>query len=271
MLREISGSHLTVRTRLDNGMLVTTFVGDVVGDQIYTCGISEPATVRLLVKLVDKDTVFFDVGAHVGQYTLVAAPLAREVHCFEPMPWIYDILQSNVRRNKLTNVIPNPSGVMDYTGFADVWEGPKENSGSGSFLRIPGFYEHSYSVECVTLDRYCEAKGLALAGRRLLVKIDVERAELQVLRGAVGLFQYEPTVIVEFNDWSTDLEEIVRFFEERKYSLQAISDFGLQRSFSIGELFPQRRQSKAVNILAEPPSVSLGTTAAEVLSRSELR
>jgi len=189
MLRAASGFHLTVRTRLDNGMPVTTFVGDEVGDQIYTCGIYEPATARLVRKLLDKETVFFDIGAHIGYYKLVAAPLAREVHCFEPMPWIYKILQSNIRRNKLTNVIPNPSGVMDHTGPADVWEGPKENTGSESFLRIPGFYEHSYPVECVTLDRYCEAGGLALTPRRLLVKIDVERAELKVLRGAVGLFQ----------------------------------------------------------------------------------
>lgn len=253
MLRAMSGVHLIVRTRLDNGMLVSTFVGDEVGDNIYTWGIYEPATARLLRTLLDKETVFFDIGAHVGQYTLVAAPLAREVHCFEPMPWIYKLLQSNISMNKLTNVVPNPSGVLDYTGSADLWEGPKDNSGSGSFERIPGFYEHSYSVECVTLDRYCEAKGVALTTRRVLIKIDVERAELKVLRGAVGLFQYEPTVIVEFNDWSEDLEDIVRFFEDRKYSLQAISDSGPQHRFTVGELFPQRRQSRSVNILAEPP------------------
>jgi hypothetical protein len=43
-----------------------------------------------------------------------------------------------------------------------------------------------------------------LTPRRVLIKMDVERVELKVLRGAVGVFQYEPTVIVEFNDWSED-------------------------------------------------------------------
>jgi FkbM family methyltransferase len=253
MLRAASGFHLTARTRLENGMLITTFVGDEVGNQIYTSGIYEPATVRLMRKLLDSETLFFDVGAHIGQYTLLAAPLAREIHCFEPMPWIYKILQSNITKNNLTNVIPNHSGLMDYTGTADVWEGPKENSGSGSFLRIPGFYEHSYSVKCVTLDRYCEARGLELTPRKLLIKIDVERAELKVLHGAVKIFQYEPTLIIEFNDWSDDLDEIVLFFEQRKYKLQAISDSGLLQNLTVGELFPHRRQSKAVNILAMPP------------------
>jgi len=83
--------------------------------------------------------------------------------------------------------------------------------------------------------------------------MDVERVELKVLRGAVGVFQYEPTVIVEFNDWSEDLDEIVRFFENKRYSLRAISDSGLKQ-FTVDELFPRRRRSMAVNILAEPPN-----------------
>jgi FkbM family methyltransferase len=253
MLRATSGLHLTVRTRLDNGMPIMTFVGDEIGNQIYTCGLYETATANLVRTLLDKETTFFDIGAHIGQYTLIAAHLADQVHCFEPMPWIYKILKSNIERNKLTNVISNPCGVMDYAGFAEVWEGPKENSGSGSFLRIPGFYDHSYSVECVTLDAYCERKGLKLSPRKVLIKMDVERTELNVLHGAVGVFQYEPTAIVEFNDWSDDLEKIVRFFEERKYTLRAIYDSELQHNFTIGQLFPQRRQSMAVNILAEPP------------------
>jgi FkbM family methyltransferase len=234
-------------------MLITIFVGDEIGNQIYTYGIYEPATVSLVRRLLDQNTVFFDIGAHAGQYTLVAAPLAREVHCFEPMPWIYKMLQLNVRRNHLTNVIPNPRAIMDYTGYADLWEGPRGNTGSGSFLRIPGFYDRSYSVECVTLDDYCKNSGVALAPRKVVVKIDVERVELRVLRGAVGLFQYEPTIIIEFNDWSEELEDIMHFFEERQSSLKAITDSGLQQHFTIDQLFPQRRQSNAINILAEPP------------------
>lgn len=253
MLRGMSGLHFTVRTKLDNRMPVTVFLGDVIGDQIYSYGIFEPETVHLLGALLDKDTVFFDVGAHIGQYTLMAACFAREVHSFEPMPWIYDILESNIKTNTLTNVVANPIGIMDYTGRADVWEGPEENSGSGSFLRIPDYYVRSHPVDCTTLDLYCETRDLHLRSRKILIKIDAERAELNVLRGAVRLFGYEPTFIVEFNDWSDDLEDIVRLFEERKYSLHAISYSGLQNGFTIEELFPQRRQSKYVNVLAKPP------------------
>jgi len=103
------------------------------------------------------------------------------------------------------------------------------------------------------LDKYCELRQLRLTRRKVLIKIDVERTELNVLRGAVELFRYEPTVIVEFNDWNDDLEEMIRFFKERNYNLQVISDSGLIREFTIDGLFPQRRQSNYVNVLAEPP------------------
>jgi hypothetical protein len=71
MLRVLSGSHLTVATKLNNGMSITTFVGDEIGNRIYTCGEYEPGTVRLVRQLLDKETVFFDIGAHIGQYTLL--------------------------------------------------------------------------------------------------------------------------------------------------------------------------------------------------------
>jgi len=57
MIRAAVGFHLTVGTRLDNGMRVTTFIGDDAGDQIYTYGIYEPATVRLVSERLDKETV----------------------------------------------------------------------------------------------------------------------------------------------------------------------------------------------------------------------
>lgn len=259
MLRESAGSRSAVRTRLCNGMRLATFIGDTVGDEIYISGISERLVVRTLADLLNKQTLFFDIGAHVGQYTLAAAPLAREVHCFEPMPWIYRMLESNIRRNKLKNVIANRNGVRDYTGLAAIWEGPRENSGNGSFLRIPEYYKNSYPVECVTLDDYCEAKGLTPEVGKLVIKIDVERAELEVLRGAAWLFRYQPSIIVEFNDWNTDLEEIVSFFGDKNYTLRMISDQGFEPFPGLEEVFPQRRRGKVVNVLAQPRASAVKT------------
>jgi hypothetical protein len=94
---------------------------------------------------------------------------------------------------------------------------------------------------------------LDLTARKVVLKIDAERSELEVLQGAAGLFDdYQPTLIFELNDWCTDLEEIVGFFEARNYSLQTISDTELRPFTSLAEIFPERRQSKAVNMLAQP-------------------
>ena len=42
-----------------------------------------------------------DVGAHVGQYTLLAAGIGRTVHSFEPEPKTFAILSGNVAQNGL--------------------------------------------------------------------------------------------------------------------------------------------------------------------------
>jgi hypothetical protein len=46
------GFILIVNTRLNNGMHITTFVGNEIGDKVYTRGIYEPATVGLISKLL---------------------------------------------------------------------------------------------------------------------------------------------------------------------------------------------------------------------------
>lgn len=89
---------------------------------------------------------------------------------------------------------------MDYTGLVGSLGGVQRKYDRGSCLHIPGVYDHSYSVDCVILDEYSKARGLTLTPRKLLIKMDIERPELNVLRGAVGVFEYEQTVIVEFND-----------------------------------------------------------------------
>ena len=104
--QEYSGPRLTVRTKLNNGMNITVFVGETLGDAISTSGVFEATTARTLTDLLGADVLFFDISAHAGQYTLLAAPLAREIHCFELMPWLYEVLRSNIRRNGLANAVP---------------------------------------------------------------------------------------------------------------------------------------------------------------------
>ena len=63
--------------------------------------------------------VMFDCGAHIGEYTLVAAALVGtkgQVHAFEPDYRTFQFLEENVRMNELRQVTLNPSAVGEQSG-----------------------------------------------------------------------------------------------------------------------------------------------------------
>lgn len=58
-------------------------VGDQVGESIRRCGYTERETLKVIILHLGSNSVFFDLGAPMGQYALVASPLCRAVHNFK--------------------------------------------------------------------------------------------------------------------------------------------------------------------------------------------
>ena len=59
-------------------------------------------TVRTVMSHLSREAMFFDLGAHIGQYTLVASPLCHAVHSFEAVAETFDrfdLLRRNVQVN----------------------------------------------------------------------------------------------------------------------------------------------------------------------------
>src|SRR3989344_2665787 len=71
---------------------------------------------KLVSKYLKKGDVFVDVGAHIGYFTLLASkivgPVGR-VYAFEPNTNNFKLLQKNVKRNKLNNVICINKAIAD--------------------------------------------------------------------------------------------------------------------------------------------------------------
>lgn len=147
---------------------------------------------------VKEGDVFVDVGAHVGRYTVPFASVIGEkglVIAVEPNIENYNCLRNNIRLNNLHNVI---------TINAAAWSENKklkfsfgESSERGSIKRKIG-------------DRYSEVDGRSLdslleevnGGRQVnWIKIDVESAELEVLKGlSKTLVGNSPKLLVEVSE-----------------------------------------------------------------------
>jgi len=116
-----------------------------------------------------------DVGAEFGLFTVKAAKAVREkglVIAIEPHSGSMAILSENVKNNNLKNVLLVQKAIGSQGGKAKLYLPYK------STLRVGKEY---IDVDVDTLDNI--AKELKL-GKVDFIKIDVEGAELEVLRGA---------------------------------------------------------------------------------------
>jgi FkbM family methyltransferase len=138
--------------------------------------------------------VFVDVGANLGVYTLAAAQSVGSgglVLAFEPSDQVYSYLRRSIGLNRCANVVSTKLALSDTKGEARLY---RSRIGSDS-LESPG---PDYDVVPTdTLDHVIDSYA---PERIRCIKIDVEGAELSVLRGAEGtLRRYHPDVILEVN------------------------------------------------------------------------
>jgi FkbM family methyltransferase len=173
------------------------------GSQIFFRGAYSGEQLPLLDHLLADDSVFFDIGANQGEFSIYAARLLSrgEVHAFEPVAAIRRRLQNNVSANNFECVRVHAYGLSDSAqSNVPIYVG-RELTGDGtSNAGLPTLFDTASAsrvvdtIELRVLDE-CHADD-----RVDLMKIDVEGAELFALRGARGLIsRCRPFIIYESN------------------------------------------------------------------------
>jgi FkbM family methyltransferase len=173
---------------------------EVIGLACLLDGGFEVEEIRWLCRLLRPGSTAFDVGANLGVFTV---PLARAVEpsgavvAFEPHPGNVARLQANVDLNALSNVRIEPRAVGDYDGMLELrlsTDAAFGSTASGAVLQDAG---STVRVEVVRLDRIWASLGEPEID---VLKIDVEGAEIGVLRGAAQLIgNTRPAILLEAN------------------------------------------------------------------------
>lgn len=190
----------------------------IVGSSTHGCwlGSYEYYKQRVFVDTVKNGGILFDIGAHVGFYTLLASVLVGStgrVYAFEPVLRNLFYLGKHLKINHITNVTVVKAAVSDLSGEATFDEGPGSSMGH---LSAQG----TYIVNTVTLDEMIAAKQIPVPD---YLKIDVEGAEWSVLHGAKFLLaQSHPTIFLATHS-PTIHQECCRFLESLGYSLHSIN------------------------------------------------
>jgi FkbM family methyltransferase len=149
-------------------------------------------------------SIFFDVGANVGDTSLAALkrfPKAR-VYSFEPHPATFTLLESRLGRNPMVQTERVALGLA--VGSVDMFEYDASTTISSVLLNAPfatrfKLEGRRLAVPGTTLDHYCQERHL---DRIDVLKIDTEGYDLNVLRGGTGMLAKGAVrfVYVEFND-----------------------------------------------------------------------
>lgn len=144
-----------------------------------------------------------DVGASFGLFTLGACTHATSgrVYAFEPAPPAAALLERHLRLNRAEGRVEcHRVAVGDRDGTCVLHVPPLHNMsslGRPNTLIRPEWGEAavaSVEVPMVTLDSFCSSRGISPDA----IKIDVEGAEVMVLRGARGtLARHKPLVFCE--------------------------------------------------------------------------
>jgi FkbM family methyltransferase len=164
--------------------------------------LTEPHVMKWIADTLSPGDVFFDVGAHQGWMSMVAArQVGRrgKVAAFEPSPALVEFLSHHKRLNRLSQVDIIAKAVSNRDEAATPFYLVRDGNSFMNCLAGTNITEISpenksvIEIESITLDVYARQSGLIPD----LIKIDTEGSELWVCQGARHLLaQHHPVLII---------------------------------------------------------------------------
>jgi FkbM family methyltransferase len=212
------------------GLWMQLDMRELVQETLLLDGIWEPKTTQYLCSSLTFGHVFMDIGANAGYFSLLASRCvgqAGKVLAVEPNPAMAKQLRQNTERSGLTNVDIAEAACFDSVEVRDLYIGNPYNTGNSSLSGNNLAWTKSVEVACTTVDLLVEKHGLQ---RVDLVKIDVEGAELQVLRGmSATLKRLRPKIITELSSslleaFSVTLDTVQEYFRDIGYSVTPLEE-----------------------------------------------
>lgn len=167
--------------------------------------------VSLLDRLLEPGMIVVDVGANIGEISLVCANRVGStgrVVALEPIAGIADELRLNVSRNGLQGVVQiHQQGLAGQAGRQAIYASCGQhdlnevNQGLGSLHGTDGVDQCIEMVDITTLDELAQRVGLS---RLDLLKVDIEGGELPCLQGGIEtLRRFLPVIAVEVQEHSS--------------------------------------------------------------------
>jgi FkbM family methyltransferase len=184
---------------------------------------SELEMLKTFQQYLKPGDILIDIGANFGLHTLYAAKLLRNegrVFAFEPVASNLNLLEKHIALNGLNESITVVSKAVSNSQETSLsfYLPSEEMTVTASFNRT-GENLLKIEVENTRLDDYWESVNLPIK----LIKIDVEGAELEVLRGAEKVLKkWHPILVMEVHgfalpDFGSTIQDLTNFLMNLGY------------------------------------------------------
>jgi FkbM family methyltransferase len=170
---------------------------------LFWTGAKDTWEIRELQARLQPGSVFLDIGANFGYYSIRLATLRPgiEVHAFEPHPVTFRRLRLHIECNGLNPAVHAHELALSDTSGTGRMVGRPDNSGAARLAVGLTGGDGGVEVRTTTLDEFAREASLT---RLDCIKIDVEGAEPRVLHGGrETLERFRPALMIEF--WTPGL------------------------------------------------------------------
>lgn len=188
----------------------------------------EPGTVNWIKKDIKEGEVFYDIGANIGVYSLIAAKIVKEkgqVYSFEPHAFNFASLLKNISLNNLQSIIsPMSISLNDETRFDKFYYktliiGSSNSQLSSNINSIGNDFkpEITQLMPAYNIDYLIDNN---IIKRPDHIKIDVDGIEINIIHGMKKLLKsnFVKSIQVEIN--LPIKNQVVNFMEECGYKVK---------------------------------------------------
>lgn len=201
----------TKRLTTKRGFILDAFQGDTITREIESSGEYDSNTLNSLVDILGKikPKVALDVGANIGNHSLLIAQYTVRLIAFEPVSFIYNVLKNNLSQNNIGHADAYNLGLSNQKISRTIHILNNGNLGSSS-IEVNKDVEETQEINTVIADEFL--KEINAAQHIDFIKMDVEGHEVSVILGMKHIIKdNQPLILLE---WKSQ-QMIDSFFEHQ--------------------------------------------------------
>lgn len=198
---------------------------DMIGNYIQKTGCWEYHLYEFYSKILNKNDICVDAGANIGFHSIQFGKLCKKVYSFEPQPFIYNQLCTNILFNDLDNIIvPYRIGLGNKIETKQMWSIKHEEWPGNGIINWGGRgIEHKDTFHSDEIRENDQIDIFPLDSYSIpyydLFKIDIQGYELYAFQGAEkGLEKNKPVILLENAPGRSNLDrQILEILKDMGY------------------------------------------------------